>query len=237
MHLCPLVALCLALSSLLCGCGNYESLEVQPSESSSNSQSAEMPYSSQAYCEMDWTLESLESHFRELGFHDFEEHPVEPDDDDYNRNIYELYHKSLLFDNSWEAGAQLDSDETIIVFYNEQPTWTLESCPDLASALAGTSDYLEFAEKYDGQYVSFDAYVSYQLTTATLDDIIYVARDYSSAQADSVSIRVGNGTHGNTVRGATPVGTKVHLEGRVSKRWSEFYKTLYIEGRTLHSID
>lgn len=187
---------------------------------------------------MDWTLESIEDHFRELGFSNFEEKPVGPEDDDYDRNIYELYvKKGWIFTDSWEAGDQLDSSDTIVIYYNEQPALTVDSCPDLAHMIECGDDYLAFAEEYDGKYVSFDGYVSYQLTTFTNDNIIMVSgENYAENQSHDWTIYIGDRSWDSAVQGTVPVGTRVHVEGRIDLDYSKYYDQLYVEGMKLYPI-
>lgn len=229
------ISLCLCLS--VAGCDS-SSTDVSGSEEAvAPVEQGVMPYSSEEYCTMDWTLGSIEEHFRELGFESFEENPVEPGDDDYSRNIYDLYVKSFIFTDPWEAGDQLDPDDTIVIYYNESPALTVDSCPDLERMVECADDYLGFAEEYDGRYVSFDAYVSYQLTTFTNDYIIMVSgENYEENQSHDRTIYIGNRTWNNAVQGSTPVGTRVHVEGRIDLDFSEYYDQLYVEGLKLYPI-
>ncbi len=230
------LSLCLCLS--VAGCDDSSVSESGQDSTEEAVEQGVMPYSSEEYCSMDWTLEELENHFRELGFSKFEENPVEPEDDDYDRNIYELYVKSGWFStDTWEAGDQLNTDDTIKIYFNEYPTLTPSSCPELAQMVECSNDYLAFAEKYDGRYVSFDAYVSYQLTTFTNDYIIMVSgENYDENQSHDWTIYVGDRTWNNNVQGATPVGTKVHVEGRIDLDYSKYYDQLYVEGMKLYPI-
>lgn len=230
------LSLCLCLS--VAGCDDSSVSESGQDSTEEAVEQGVMPYSSEEYCSMDWTLEDLENHFRELGFSKFEENPVEPEDDDYDRNIYELYVKSGWFStDTWEAGDQLNTDDTIKIYFNEYPILTPSSCPELAQMVECSNDYLAFAEKYDGRYVSFDAYVSYQLTTFTNDYIIMVSgENYDENQSHDWTIYVGDRTWNNNVQGATPVGTKVHVEGRIDLDYSKYYDQLYVEGMKLYPI-
>lgn len=229
------ISLCFCLS--VAGCDSSSTDASGSEEAAAPVEQGVMPYSSEEYCTMDWTLESIEEHFRELGFDSFEENPVEPGDDDYNRNIYELYVKSFIFSDPWKAGDQLDPDDTIVIYYNESPTLTVDSCPDLARMVECADDYLDFAEEYDGRYVSFDAYVSYQLTTFTNDYIIMVSgENYEENQSHDWTIYIGDRTWDNAVQGSTPVGTRVHVEGRIDLDFSEYYDQLYVEGLKLYPI-
>lgn len=237
MRLLAALAISLCLCFSVAGCNDSSADASGPEEATTSVEQGVMPYSSEEYCTMDWTLESIEDHFRELGFDSFEENPVEPEDDDYDRNIYELYVKSFIFTDPWEAGDQLDTDDTIVIYYNEQPTLTVESCPDLGRMVECADDYLTFAEEYDGKYVAFDAYVSYQLTSFTNDNIIMVSgENYDENQSHDWTIYIGNRTWDNTVQGGTPVGTRVHVEGRVDLDYSKYYDQLYLEGMTLYPI-
>ena len=237
MRLLAALAISLFLCLSVAGCDN-SSTDVSESEGAAASvEQGVMPYSSEEYCTMDWTLESVEEHFRELGFDSFEENPVEPGDDDYNRNIYELHVKSFIFTDPWEAGDQLDPDDTIVIYYNESPTLTVDSCPDLARMVDCADEYLGFAEEYDGKYVSFDAYVSYQLTTFTNDHIIMVSgENYEENQSHDWTIYIGDRAWDSAVQGSTPVGTRVHVEGRIDLDFGEYYDQLYVEGLKLYPV-
>lgn len=237
MRLLAALAVSLFLCLSVAGCDSSSADASGSGEAAAPVEQGVMPYSSEEYCTMDWTLESIEEHFRELGFDSFEENPVEPGDDDYDRNIYELYVKSFIFTDPWEAGDQLDPDDTIVIYYNESPTLTVDSCPDLARMVECADDYLGFAEEYDGRYVSFDACVSYQLTTFTNDYIIMVSgENYEENQSHDWTIYIGDRTWDNAVQGSTPVGTTVHVEGRIDLDFSEYYDQLYVEGLKLYPI-
>lgn len=237
MRLLAVLVISLCLCASVAGCDGSSSDQSEQAEPAAVEQEG-MPYGSEEYCSMDWTLESIEEHFRSLGFNSFEENPVKPEDDDYDRNIYELYVKNGWFSaDPWEAGEQLDPDDTIVIYYNEQPVLTVDSCPDLAQMIERADDYLGFAEEYDGKYVAFDAYVSYQLTTFANDYIIMVSgEDYEENQSHDWTIYIGDRSWDSVVQGATPVGTKVHVEGRIDLDYSEYYDQLYVEGMKLYPV-
>lgn len=216
----------------------------EPSSGSAEVQDGEKPTytmerSSEGYCGSDYTLEALEAHFRELGFEKFEEYPVAPDDDNYMNNILELSIQTGFFSTGgWEAGDTFDSDDTIKIYYNESPMLIVDTCPDFAYQLEGSSLYESFASEYDGRYISFDAYVSYQLSSEiTLDSIINVSgENYEYNQMNGIDIRIGDRTYGVELNMGLPVGTRVHVEGRIDLDWTEYYDQLYIEGLKLYAI-
>ena len=197
----------------------------------SSSSSIVMPSSSEEYCgTREWSLESLENHFRELGFSNFDEHPVEPDEDDYRSNIYELYiQPGFLFSDPWEAGDEFSSDATIVIYYNERPMLTPDEFPELKAYLTGeNTDYESFAKEFDGQYIMFDGHVSKQTSYfGGTSHIMSVA--WGDAGQDGPSVRVVNKTgYGDDVRDDLPEGTNVRIEGYIDYDESAFFNGLCI---------
>ena len=128
------------------------------------------------YIGADWTIDSLTEHFKGMGFTNISTIPCEPEDDDYEKNIFELYIETGWFSSDpWEAGDKFEPNAEIRIYYNESPLLTIENCDDLATVLTSQDmSYSTFAEKYDGQYVKFDGYVTYHTNNAGIGHIIQV---------------------------------------------------------------
>jgi len=96
----------------------------------------------------------------------FRTSPCSPDDDNFMINIREVYIETGLFSTDpWIKGEVYDSDKEIKIYYNEYPMLTIDTCPDLVTILSSKdmSKY-EFAEKYDGRYFEFEAFVYSHIT-------------------------------------------------------------------------
>lgn len=199
-----------------------------------------MPDASSSYIGSEWTLESLEGHFRDLGFSDFEERPLPPNDDDYMDNIFNVEARSLLFaEDPWDAGDGFDPDTTIVISYNEKPMLTTGNSPELAAMVECADGYDAFAEEYDGYYASFDAVVSFQYSSSTtLSDILMVSGgNYETNQMNDWTIYIGDrSSRGDALDMTLPVGTPVHVEGRIDLDWSRYFDQLYVEGIVLRAL-
>lgn len=215
-----------------------EDSNIENDENQENSSGEiEMPYSSTEYCGEEWTLERLTEHLTDLGFTNLTTVACDPDDDNYNKNIFEIYIETgWVSTDPWEAGEKFDSDAEISVYYNEFPLLTVENCPDLVAIL--TSDeisYMTFANNYDGRYVEFDGYVYSHLTyNAGIDHIIDVAGgDYTGEGAPGHIVRVGDRTWNNAINESVEEGDHVTISGRIDASWCEYFKQLYVETLTL----
>lgn len=194
------------------------------------------------YIGADWTIDSLIEHFKKMGFTNIRTIPCEPDDDNYEKNIFELYIKTGLFNSDpWEAGDEFKSDAEIEIYYNESPVLTIENCDDLVTVLTGQEmNYSTFAEKYDGRYVKFDGYVTYHITyNAGIDHIIQVTGgDYDGSVElghsddgyyDGLNIYIGDRTMNNSINKGVDEGAHVTVSGKIDADWSDYYGKLYIE--------
>lgn len=184
--------------------------------------------SSESYEKGDWTLETLTEHFKTLGFTNIKSVPCDPDDDKFERNIFQLVIKKGWFNtSSWEKDEELDKNNEITIYYNESPMLTIENCEDLKKVLDGTTNSVyDFIEKYDGQYVTFEAVVCEHLTYwGETEHIINVKGENSNG----IAIRIGNRTWGHHIDETVEIGDKVIVKGKFDKSQTEYYKTLYVE--------
>lgn len=211
-------------------------------EAEITSDEIEMPYSSADYCGADWTLESLTAHLKKLGFTTIETVPCAPDDDKYESNIFEVYIEKGLFSTElWEAGEKYDPDDKITIYYNEFPLLTVENCPDLLTVLTSRDiDYMTFANKYDGRYVEFNAYVtSHTIYDGGTSHIVNVTGGdyngetelghYDAEYYDGLIIRIGDRTWGNHIDESVEEGDNVFVSGKIDASWCEYYGMLYVE--------
>ena len=201
-----------------------------------------MPKSASDYIGAEWTIDSLTKHFNEMGFTNIRAIPCEPDDDNYDANIFELSIRTGWFSTDpWEAGDEFNSDAEISIYYNEFPLLTVENCPDLVTILTSQDvSYTTFAEEYDGRYIQFDGYVTYHITyNAGIDHIIQVTGgDYDGSTElgnsedgyyDGLNIRIGDRMMENSINESVEEGDLVTVCGKIDADWSEYYGNLYVE--------
>lgn len=199
-----------------------------------------MPANSVDYVGSEYSLDSLKAEFEALGFHNFVEHPLEVSDENYDMTICSVETQGFLgIENPWEKGDEFNPNTTIAITYNEQPMMTVKDCPELADMIDGSEDYRDFAEQHDGRYVSFDAWISSRTEGLTPSDVYIEVSggDYEYNQSHGNSIHIGDRNWRNEIRDDCEEGAKVHVEGKVDLKWSEFYDQLYIECIKLHPIE
>ena len=203
----------------------------------SQSTNIKMPYSSADYCGKDWTLDKLTEHLKGLGFTNIEATACDPDEDNFSSNIFEIYIATGMFsDDPWETGDEFPSDAKISIYYNEYPLLTTENCDDLVTVLTSKNlDYMTFANKYDGRYVEFNAYVVENISyMGNTEFIINVAGgDYSSASVPGLIIRVGHISFDNEVNRDIEANTNCIVIGKIDASQSQYFKMLYVEGQSL----
>lgn len=205
-----------------------------------------MPNSTSDYIGSEWTIETITEHFKELGFENIRAVPCEPDDDNYEINIREMVIETGLFSTDpWEAGDEFSADAEITIYYNEFPLLTVENCPDLVTILTSKDmDYMSFANKYDGRYVEFEAYVTSHTTydggtshiinvTGGDYDGIRELGHYDEEYYNGLVIRIGNRTMGNSIDESVEEGQNVTVSGKIDVSWCEYYKQLYVECQSL----
>ena len=117
------------------------------------------------YYDEGWTVEGLISHFEQLGFTNIE--TAETIDSGTFSKFHqegEIYNVEIedTFLGGWNSGDVFGATSLItITYYERTPTLTIENCPDLASILSSKDMmYTDFAEKYDGQFIEFDACIT-----------------------------------------------------------------------------
>lgn len=193
----------------------------------------EMPKSAEDYCGSEYTIDELTEYFEDLGFTNIRTVACEPDEDKYRKNIFEIYIETGLFSTDpWKAGEKYDADAEISIYYNEEPLLTVDNCEDLVTVLNSTDmDYMTFANKYDGRYVEFNAYVydhsTYDGGTSHIIDV--AGGDKVSDKALGLIIRIGDRTWGNSIDESVEKGQLVVVSGKIDASWCEYYKQLYVE--------
>lgn len=207
----------------------------------SSSGKIKMPKNSEEYCNEEWTIEELTNHFKELGFKNINTVPCEPDNDNYEKNIFEIYIKTGFFStNPWKQGEEYKSDAEISIYYNEFPVLTKDNCPDLVKALTSKEiSYIDFATKYNGRYVKFDGYIMTHLTYdgGTSHVIEVSGGDYDggqleildNSQHDSLLFYIGDRTWGNSINKSVIPGDNVTVNGKIDLEWTQYFKNLYVE--------
>ena len=206
-----------------------------------------MPHSTSYYIGSEWTIETITEHFEKLGFTNIRAIPCDPSDDNYKVNIREMVIETGWFSTApWEAGDEFDVDAEISIYYNEFPLLTVDNCPDLVSVLTGKNmSYMTFCEKYDGQYVEFEAHVVGHLTydggTSHVIDVAGGDYDgqteidaFDSSTYAGLIIRIGDRTESNSINENVEVGDNVLVSGRIDASWAEYYKCMYVETMELN---
>ena len=186
-----------------------------------------MSKSSDSYLKENWTYESLKEHFKKLGFTNIKGIAVEPEDDDFEKNIFELYiEQGFIGDDTWEKNDEFNSNQEVRIFYNEYPLMTIDNSEDLKKVLNGKiKSYEDFAKKYDGRYVEFKAIVHDHHSLYDTMDMIYVVGE----NKNGLIIQIGDNAYGNNIDLSVEKGDKVIVRGRISKSDSDYYKNLYVE--------
>ena len=205
-----------------------------------------MTNSTSDYIVTEWTIETITEHFKELGFENIRTVPCEPDDDNYEINIREMVIETGLFSTDpWEAGDEFSADAEITIYYNEFPLLTIENCSDLVTILTSKDmDYMSFANKYDGRYVEFEAYVTSHTTYdgGTSHIINVTGGDYDGTSElghydeeyyNGLVIRIGDRTMGNSIDESVEEGQNVTVSGKIDASWCEYYEQLYVECQSL----
>ncbi len=212
----------------------YHTYESNNPNNSSNK--IEMPNSSTYYEKnYNWTVDSLITHFKELGFTVFEKIPCEPDNDKYKYDIFEVtIEDSWISSGSWEKGDKFDSDDKIKIYYNEYPLLTVLDCEDLETVLKSNDmNYQLFANKYDGRYVEFFGYVfDHVIYNGGSGRFIEVTGTKSDSMAKSVVFHIGESLFGN-IDITVKKGDYVLVSGKIDSDLSNYYKKLYIDTITL----
>lgn len=114
------------------------------------------------YYDDGWTVEELILHFEQLGFTNIET-ATTVDSGTFSEfhQEGEVYNIEIedTFLGGWSSGDVFGATSLItITYYERTPTLTIENCPDLAKVLSSRDImYTDFAEKYDGQFIEFDA--------------------------------------------------------------------------------
>ncbi len=214
---------------------NVENIET--TEKISNNK-IEMPYDSEDY--KHWTLEETTEQLKNLGFTNIKTYPCEPDDNRYEENIFDIQIDSGLFSSDpWNAGESYYPDSEISIYYNEAPLLNVDNCPDLVTILTSQDmDYLTFAEKYDGKYVEFDAYVT---TITKYEHIIQVTGGkydgktelghYDQEYYKGLIIQIGDRSWDCYINPDLEEGDNVTVSGRIDADYSHYFDQLYIETR------
>jgi len=236
-----LIIILLVMSMLSTACIEIPSISDEQTGSTIDSK-IKMPHASSYYIDAKWTVETLIDHLTSLGFNNVRTIACTPNDSNYKLNIFDIHIAVGWFKTEpWEAGETFNADAEISIFYNEFPLLTVENCPDLITMLTSKNlDYMTFANKYNGRYIEFDAFVySHHTYNAGIDHIIDITGgDYDGSSglghfdgsgSTGVLIRVGDRIHGNQIDESVEEGQNITVSGKVDASWSKYYKQLYIE--------
>lgn len=225
MKKCILYSCIVTLVLLVAGCSGKRTGNEIPKKN----EKIEMIHNSEFYIGDDWTIESLAEHFKELGFTTIEEIASSPDDDNYQKNIFELYVCTGTFGSAdtWEEGEEFKPDTKIKIYYNESPILTMDNCEDFKCVLTSSSiPYDSFTALYDGRYVEFEAIVTENLQYwGDLGNVITVKGD----GVNGLEIQIGDKTYGHNIDTSVEEGDTVIVRGRIDNRETEYFERLYVE--------
>lgn len=215
---------CSILAFILSGCGNHESTPIVD---------IVMPKDNDYYEAENWEVDTLVSEFESLGFTNV----VTERMGTASEYRYGPIHTVRIDGewSGWDAGDTYRSNKEVeIRYYDPTPTLTIENCSELADILSGeTSSWLEFATKYDGEYIEFDGCVVDRIDDVRLSDpLVYVSGgDFSSSQ-NKQQIRLTYNSIGYDISCHVfygEVGENYKFIGKVDLDNSKFYKMLTIE--------
>jgi len=117
---------------------------------------------------------------------------------------------------------------------------TIDNCPELKAVLfSKEASGEDFAIKYDGAYVEFEACIfENEKSSITLDRSITVTGEFNTeGEASGWVIMIGNRTWGANIDESVEKGDLVLVKGRVDAEWTEYYNCLYIEANSLIKVD
>ena len=194
-----------------------------------------IPYSSAEYENGDWNVESLVKHFEDLGFSNIETISWPSDFGDYTDEIIsvEIERDSDSFFTEYSS---FKKDYSVYSFYKIRITYyytpdalTIDNCPDLKEVLFGSEDgelmdYMIFARKYDGQYVRFDACISY---SAWGEVVHVVGGDDISSNGYAFHIQTPYFTYNPNNKGKEE-GQLVRVYGKIDAGYSEYFEMITI---------
>ena len=204
-----------------------------------------MPYSSRDYETGEWTVDELKEHLKELGFTDIKTVGHESYFGEYSHSVYcvqiavDSWKTDSIFteyEDFTKGGVVSSKNEVLIDYYYTPKALTIENCPDLAEILLGSEDgesmdFIAFANKYDGQYVRFDAYIHEHTTYmgGSKHIINVVAGDSFVEAPKGCIVRIGDQSWGNSIDESVVEGQLVKVYGKVDASQSDYFKMLYIE--------
>ncbi|MBQ8859351.1 MAG: DUF4839 domain-containing protein [Clostridia bacterium] len=188
-----------------------------------------------------WTVEDLVSHFEQLGFTNIEI-ATTIDSGTFSKfhQEGEIYNVEIedTFLGGWDSGDIFGATSLItITYYERTPTLTIDNCPDLASVLSSKDMvYTDFAEKYDGQFIEFDACVTSFVKdiTGKVVSISVLGGDVASNALDNSDI-AGYIIHLDTeltagdeayIHTGFEKGAKVKVIAKIDDYHTDYYKTI-----------
>lgn len=194
-----------------------------------------MPYDSYYYDhQYDGTVDELVQHFKDLGFEDIETKACEYNGYQPNTVWNVTIDNGLLgFD---EGDVFYSPDKVEIEYYDTCKNLTIDNCEDLKIVLTNSeASYIDFLNKYDGEYIEFDAWVD--TSFSYFDDASHVISvyggDYNEGAKQGLQIVINVDTITSTgldtlVNDNVTEGSNVKVIGQVSKYMGEYYNTIVI---------
>ena len=123
---------------------------------------------------------------------------------------------------------------------NESTILTIDNCPELEAVLfSKEASGEDFAIKYDGAYVEFEACIfKNEKSSITLDRSITVTGEFDAeGEASGWVIKIGNRTWGANIDESVEKGDVVLIKGRVDAEWTVYYNCLYSEADSLSRVN
>lgn len=193
-----------------------------------------MEHGSEYFIGSEWDRDSLTRYFTNLGFTNVKAETFNPDENTIMMNIKEIYittpDKKYYMD-AWNEEDSFSPDSIIVFYYNGEPPLTVDNCKELSNYVyEGCYNCVDFAEKYDGRFVILDAVITTHTTyDGGLSHVIYGKQEGSNGP----EINLYDDGFNNDYDDSVEVGDRVYVMGKISERWTEYYKHLYLNTEIL----
>lgn len=208
---------CIVIIAICTSCSGEEVFDIK------------MPHDDSYY--EDLSLNKAIDELEALGFTNIETKELVSDPSEFD----EVVNVDIGMEWFFEKGDVFSSNTAIEIEYHNRPSgFTMDNCEDLKTFLNGdNNDYLALAEKYDGEYVEFDAYIyKSEYNQYTMDNTIYVASgNYKkeSQPKNIIQLDSAYATDSEYYDEYISEKTNVRVVGVVDLGYSKYYDHLFID--------
>ena len=190
-----------------------------------------MPHDSGDYGK-GWTIEELKVHFEHLGFTNIEIKSTIDFETFYEEGTIKDVEIEDAFLGLWNSGDVFGSTSLITISYYERtPTLTTDNCPDFVELLLdGNLTYGDFAEKYDDQYIEFDACVDSIITDVSgkTSAILVGGGNTLAENGFTLHLDIGYiGSGNDNIDTNLETGDLIRVIAKVDDYYTSYYKTIY----------